>query len=206
MCKKNLQKDESQSADHDPASDEEEAKQMLAKLKTMAQQGESAAAQEAKENEEEIRKQASFFVDLTQVGCLLVLHYAVQYFSCVISDQAYMRKVVIVNLKDMVPKLILSGLIHQTIKHYLSPRGPFMAEMLSERQNLKLIELLCHTCKFFFAKQGSAESEKMEALVRRDPKVEELLEQRRKLDKVKRVVLDTRDMDRALRAKGAAAN
>ncbi len=46
----------------------------------------------------------------------------------------------------------------------------------------------------------------MEALVRRDPKVEELLEQRRKLDKVKRVVLDTRDMDRALRAKGAAAN
>ena len=65
-----LQKDESQSADHDPASDEEEAKQMLAKLKTMAQQGESAAAQEAKENEEEIRKQASFFVDLTQVGCL----------------------------------------------------------------------------------------------------------------------------------------
>ena len=45
-----------------------------------------------------------------------------------------MKEVVQVNMRDLVPKIMVAHLLHETIKSYLGEKGTFVAEILTVRR------------------------------------------------------------------------
>lgn len=86
---------------------------------------------------EEVREQAKVFMDIVEVRQSLVSSVVIFFFSHLLlclNLQAYMENVVRTNLSDLVPKMIVAHLLHETVKNYLGEKGEFVSKMVTVRE------------------------------------------------------------------------